>query len=153
MSVAYPLHIYYDRRCPLCTRELHALKRYDTGQQLVLVDCSGPDFDDRAASAAGISAAELMRFIHARDADGNWLKGVQVFEAVYAAAGLHGVARMLAHPALRPVWNSLYPHVARHRMALSRLGLDRPFGWLVTRAARRAAKQAEACASGRCAQP
>lgn len=150
MTIAFPLRIYYDRQCPLCEQELQALKRYDHGDRLQLVDCSAPDFNDPDIDAAGLAPAQLMALIHARDANGAWLKGVAVFEAAYAAAGIHSVAAMFADPRLRPAWEWLYPHVARHRMALSALGLNRPFGWLVQRAARRAAARAAACHDGRC---
>ncbi|HNY47882.1 MAG TPA: DCC1-like thiol-disulfide oxidoreductase family protein, partial [Casimicrobium sp.] len=40
IAVQYPLTIFYDRSCPLCTREVTVLKQYDHADQLQLVDCS-----------------------------------------------------------------------------------------------------------------
>jgi predicted DCC family thiol-disulfide oxidoreductase YuxK len=154
---AWPLRIYYDARCPLCERELGALSRNDVHARLVLVDCSGADFEDADATRAGLGAALMMRRIHARDADGRWLVGIDVFEAAYRAVGLERIARAWGHPVLRPLWRRHYPWVADHRMRLSRLGLDRPLGWLVERIARRAAARActpgVACVEGACATP
>lgn len=152
--VSWPLRIYYDARCPLCERELCALARHDVHQRLVLVDCSGAAFDDADVARAGLDPALLMRRIHAIDAKGRWLAGIPVFEAAYRAVGLERMAGTWAHPLLRPLWDRLYPWIADHRMGLSRLGLDRPFGWLVERAARRAAARAAqgqaTCAEGAC---
>lgn len=150
MSIAYPLRIYYDRSCPLCAREMHALKRHDRLARIELVDCSVAGFDDAAAQQAGYTATDFMALIHARDAQGHWLKGVAVFEAAYAAAGIDAMARAWAHPVLRPFWNWLYPHVAKHRMWLSTLGVTGIFGWLVERAVKNAAINSRVCADGRC---
>lgn len=150
MSIAWPLRIWYDRSCPLCRAELHGLADYDARGRLELVDCSPPGFGDAELAAAGVTPARAMAFIHARDARGRWLRGVEVFEAAYAAVGLEGMARTFAHPWLRPLWDRLYPWVARHRQWLSRTGLHRPFGWWVRRAARRAQRRTQACHDRAC---
>ena len=150
MSVAWPLRVYYDRSCGLCRREMHALAEFDARGRLQLVDCSAPGFEDADLAAAGVGVAEAMAIIHARDAEGRWLRGVEVFEVAYAGVGLQGMAAMFAHPWLRPLWDRAYPWIARHRYRLSRLGLTAPYGWLVRRAARRALERSRACADGVC---
>ncbi len=150
MTVAWPLCIYYDAHCPLCAQEMESLAANDVFSRLQLVDCSTPDFQDPFLAEAGISARHAMDFIHARDADGRWLKGVAVFEAAYAAIGVHGISRLLADRRLRPLWDWLYPRMANNRRWLSRLGLNRLFGKLVATAAKRAAIRAMACAEGNC---
>ena len=152
-AVAWPLQIYYDRSCPLCREEMHALLAHDHLGRLRLVDASVPGFDDPALAAAGLDQAALMRLIHARDAAGRWYRGVEVFELAYGAAGLVSVARLWANPRLRPLWDRLYPWVARMRQPLSKLRLNRAYGWLVRRAAARAQARAGACAAGRCELP
>lgn len=153
MNANWPLVIYYDASCPLCREEMHALKDHDSQSRLTLVDASPAGFADAHLEAAGIARADLMRLIHARDAAGRWFIGVDVFELAYAAAGLHGMARLWANPRLRPVWTRLYPWVARFRQPLSWLRLNRAYGWLVRRAATRAQARAAACATGRCDLP
>jgi predicted DCC family thiol-disulfide oxidoreductase YuxK len=150
VKVSYPLRVYYDRQCPLCAAEMHALKSHDRDSRLDLVDCSEPGFADEWTAGANLGRDQLMAFIHARDAAGRWLRGVEVFEAAYDAAGVDAFARLWAHPWLRPTWDRLYPWVARHRMALSRLGINRLFGRLVAHAARRAELRRAACAQGLC---
>lgn len=150
MTATWPLVIYYDASCPLCREEMHALKDHDLSARLALVDASAPGFTDADLAAAGIAQPDLMRLIHARDTAGRWFIGVEVFELAYAAAGLHGIARLWANPRLRPLWNRIYPWIARFRRPLSWLRLNRAYGWLVRRAAARAQARAGACTTDRC---
>jgi predicted DCC family thiol-disulfide oxidoreductase YuxK len=122
VPIAYPLTIYYDASCPLCAAEMHALQAQDADRRLVLVDCSAPTFDAREGEAQGVTRAAMLRAIHARDAGGRWLTGVDVFVAAYEAAHLPSMARLWRHRRLRPLWERLYPHIAKHRQLLSRLG-------------------------------
>jgi predicted DCC family thiol-disulfide oxidoreductase YuxK len=153
VSAAWPLVIYYDASCPLCREEMHALIAHDVQARLQLVDASPAAFEDEHTRAAGIAHAALMQLIHARDRNGRWYRGVEVFELAYGAAGLGRIAAMWGHPRLRPLWDRLYPWVARFRQPLSRLRLNRLYGALVRRAAARAQRRAGACAAGSCAVP
>ena len=142
------LTVYYDGSCPLCTSEVNALAAHAHAQTFHLIDCSAPDFYDADADAASISRAAMMQLIHARDASGRWLKGVEVFVAMYRLAGFEAMARLWAHPWLRPLWDRGYPWVARHRQLLSRLGAVRVFQWLLRR---RLADKAGGCDGKTCA--
>ena len=122
--VRYPLTVFYDASCPMCASEMHALRDLDKQGRLELVDCSAPEFSDDGLIAERVTREALLARIHARDARGRWLVGVDCFEAVYRAAGLEGAARLWAHPRLRPLLGRLYPWIARHRQILSRLGIN-----------------------------
>jgi len=143
--VQFPLTIYYDSACPVCRGEMSALKRLDAANRLVLVDCAGGVVDD-ACRAAGLGGNDLLGAIHARDASGRWLAGVDVFVVAYRAAGLHALAWLFGERHLRAIWDRLYPWIARHRYALSRVGLAHLFRLLPHRPARSAA-----CDDGVCA--
>jgi predicted DCC family thiol-disulfide oxidoreductase YuxK len=121
--LGYPLTVYYDASCPLCATEMNALLALDRLQRLELVDCSAADFDDTALLAAGVNREKLMTLMHARDAYGRWLVGPDCFEALYAAVGLHRISRAWGSKRLRPIWNRVYPWIARNRQTLSRLRL------------------------------
>jgi len=138
----YPLTVFYDASCPLCASEMHALRELDAAGRIALVDCSAPQFSDEGLRAEGITQAVLMQRIHARDARGRWLRGLDAFEAVYRAAGLEAAARMWGNPRLRPLLDRLYAQVARHRQLLSRLGVHRLVGRAIRGAARRRAASA-----------
>jgi len=150
MNIAYPLRIYYDASCPLCRTEMHTLKRYDIKQRLELVDCSPEDFSDEFSVNAGYQRAEMMKLIHARDAQGQWLIGVAVFEAAYGATGIIGMEKIWANRFLRPLWDRIYPWIVDNRMFLSKLGLTKMFGVIVNRAAKKAAAKSQACANDMC---
>jgi len=152
-AVQYPLTIYYDASCPLCTREVSILKRYDHAGQLALVDCSPAEFaavDDHTRSA-------MMQLIHARDAAGQWLIGAPVFAAAYRASGFASIASLWGSPRLQRFWGVVYPWIANNRMLLSRLGATGALTWVLhrlhARAAERALAQSRGCHDGACALP
>jgi len=121
-ALRYPLTVYYDASCPLCTAELETLKARDEDGLLHLVDCS-----KGVVAFEDVTQEQMMARIHARDATGRWLRGMDVFAAVYRAAGLWTFARLYASRWLRPLFDRLYPWIADNRQMLSRLGLSRLF--------------------------
>ncbi len=123
--VEYPVRVFYDASCPMCASELHALKRRDREGRLELVDCSAPEFDASPDRDESVSRAALMARIHARDASGRWLVGLDAFAVVYQVAGLTALARIWSDPLWRPVLDPFYAWVARNRQLLSRLGMNR----------------------------
>ncbi|MBL8512855.1 MAG: DUF393 domain-containing protein [Betaproteobacteria bacterium] len=136
---APPLTIYFDGSCRLCASEIANLAARVGPGPLVLIDCSPPDFDARALPA---TREQMMNLIHARDAKGNWLTGVEVFIAAYRAAELGWVARLLAHARLRPLADRVYPWVVRNRRRLSALGLHHFLNLFTHRALRANAERA-----------
>lgn len=152
-TVDYPLTIYYDASCPLCTREVTLLKRYDPADMLQLVDCSPEKF----AAVEGHTRAAMMQLIHARDAGGRWLIGAPVFAAAYRAAGFASIARLWGSARLQPLWAVVYPWIARNRMLLSRMGATNALTWVLhrlhQRAARKALAHSQLCKAGTCELP
>ncbi len=147
------LTIYYDASCPLCATEMRALQGHAGKSRLLLVDCSAADFHGPVITLAGFSRLELMGCIHARDGDGVWLRGVDVFERAYRIAGLETIARACRNRWLRPLLDRAYPWIARHRMVLSRFHLDAAFAWLIRLLARRARRRSQACQVDVCNVP
>ena len=145
-ATLYPLTLYYDGACPLCRAEMHNLMLRNTAGLLAFVDVSAPGFD---SPPPGTSLTDLLDLIHARRADGEVLRGVEVFRLAYAAVGLPWVGRLTRLPGLRTLSEALYPVVARNRHRLPRRLVVSLFetGW--RRAAERAAQQAH-CRDGRC---
>lgn len=140
--IRYPLTVFYDASCPMCASEMQALKNLDRESRLELVDCSASDFSDEGLRAEAITRSALMRRMHVRDAHGRWMVGVDAFEAVYRAAGLERAARLWANPRLRPLFDRLYPWIARYRQPLSRLGMNALVKRLIRSAASRRAAAA-----------
>jgi predicted DCC family thiol-disulfide oxidoreductase YuxK len=140
MTIHYPLTIYFDGSCRLCRSEIENLAARDLTGQLKMVDCSPPDFD-----LTGIPAthSELMHLIHACDARGTWITGIDVFVAAYRAARLTWVARILAHPRIKPYAHAAYPWVVRNRYRISSLGLHKVLNFFTHRAQARAQHHAQ----------
>ena len=143
-TVHYPMTIFYDASCPLCTREVTILKRYDQGDQIRLVDCSPTDF----AAVEGYGRDAMMRLIHSRDAAGQWLVGAPVFAAAYRASGFASIASLWGSPRLQKFWAVVYPWIADNRMLLSKLGATSAITWILHRLHARAANKALASSKG-----
>jgi len=152
-AVNFPLTIYFDGSCPLCTREIQLLTGFDTQQQLRVVDCSAADF----APVEGHARDAMMALIHARDAAGQWLIGAPVFAAAYRATGFASIASLWGSPRLQPMWRIVYPWIARNRMWLSKLGAMDGMTWVLqrlhARAATKALAQSQVCKDDQCDLP
>lgn len=130
VAITYPLTVYFDGSCRLCSGEMQNFVARDviraiqqnSAPMLNLIDCSPVDFDDSALPA---SRETMMNMIHARDAAGRWLRGVDVFVACYAAADLGVVSSILAHRLIKPYAARLYPWIVRNRYRMSKIGLHR----------------------------
>ncbi len=150
MNTIYPLTIYFDASCRLCNSEMQNIKVHDTKNQLLLIDCSAPEFDDTAFSALGITREHMMNRLHAQDADGHWLTGVAAFEVIYQTIGIPLLANLWGSRFTRPWAERLYPWIADHRYILSKIGLPELFGLWGKYAARKADKRSRMCSNGRC---
>lgn len=150
MNTTYPLTIYFDASCALCSSEMHNIKMHDTDDLLLLVDCSCPEFDDSPFHQEGINRDAMMNCLHAQDAGGAWVKGVTAFEVIYRSVGMFSIAKLWGHPFTRPIAVRMYPWVVRHRHALSALGLHKLFNLWSRRAAQQANQRSRACRDGRC---
>jgi predicted DCC family thiol-disulfide oxidoreductase YuxK len=152
-TVVYPITIYYDASCPLCTREISLLKKFDSDQKIQLVDCSPVDY----AGENGFTREAMMKLIHAKDASGRWMIGAPVFAAAYGVTGFASVARLWGARPLQPLWRVVYPWIANNRTLLSKLGAVNAVTWLLhrlhARAARQAAANSKACADDQCELP
>jgi len=142
----YPLTLFYDAGCPVCSLEMDHLRERSRDGRLVFVDISAPGFD---AAAHGVSLAAMDAEIHGRAADGRWLRGVEVLRLAYEAAGLGWVLRPTGWPALRPLADAGYRIFARHRRSLSRAAAPLIEAVRAARA-RRLAERMRDCRSGAC---
>lgn len=112
----WPLTLYFDGECPLCAREIKFLSRHATDARLRLVDISSDAFD---AEALGFTFEHMQSSLHARFADGHWVKGLDATLWSWRAAGLGVWAAPLTWRAIRPLlavgyrlFCRLRPHLA-----------------------------------------
>jgi predicted DCC family thiol-disulfide oxidoreductase YuxK len=107
----------YDGHCPLCVREIRALKRLDRGREkLRLVDIAAPEFDP---APYGRAQDELMARIHGVLEDGTVIEGMEVFRRAYAAVGLGWLLKPTAWPGIRPLADAAYRWFARNRLRIT----------------------------------
>lgn len=155
-DVTYPLTIFYDASCPICKSEMEAIKISDTQNNLNLIDCSPSTFD-ATNYAKDINQADMMTCIHAQDATGAWLKGVDVFAAAYRITGFDFIANIWANKTLRPFTTRLYPWIANNRQLLSKTGLPFVFNTLIKKLAQNKANitysKRVVCDDKTCAKP
>jgi predicted DCC family thiol-disulfide oxidoreductase YuxK len=152
-NVVFPITIFYDASCPLCTREIALLKQFDRDEQIRLVDCSPADY----AGEGGHTREAMMKLIHAKDSADQWMIGAPVFAAAYSVTGFASIARLWGARALQPVWQVVYPWIANNRTVLSKLGAVSAMTWVLhrlhARAARRALANSKSCANDQCELP
>jgi predicted DCC family thiol-disulfide oxidoreductase YuxK len=115
------LTVYYDGLCPICRREIDWVRRRDKARALQLVDFAAADFN---AGDAGIPEVQLMQEIHAQAADGEVLRGVEVFRQMYSLIGMGWLLAWTKWPLARPIANTAYRAFAALRPRLSAYRLD-----------------------------
>jgi len=143
----YPLTLFYDAACPVCSLEMDHLRERDLGGRLIFVDIGAPGFE---ASVHGVTLQAMNAEIHAKHADGSMLKGVEVLRLAYDAVGLGWVLRASSWPVLRPVFDIAYRGFARHRIAISRAAAPLIRSLRELRA-RRTVRRMHECSAGACA--
>ena len=112
----WPLTLYFDGDCPLCAREIKLLRRRASEDRLQLVDMSQGGFE---ASALGFSHEQMQASLHARFADGRWVKGLDATLWAWRAAGLGAWAAPLTWRATRPLLSVAYRVFCRLRPHLN----------------------------------
>ncbi|WP_087724929.1 thiol-disulfide oxidoreductase DCC family protein [Pandoraea sp. PE-S2T-3] len=130
---ATALTVYFDGNCPICVREIGQLRARDRAKRLAFVDISAPAFDP---APLGVSLSALNAQMHAWDAEGACLIGIDAIFAAYTLTGRGWLVAPLRVPALRSAARVLYRLFARNRLRVSR--------WLGVRAA-------PDCVDGTCA--
>ena len=113
-----PLTLLFDGACPLCRREVEALRSRDQGKgQICFVDIDAPDYNPSAHQ--GISYRKAMGRIHAIGADGRVIVDVAAFREAYRLVGLGWLYAPTAWPLLKPVVDGVYGLWASWRLKLT----------------------------------
>jgi len=149
-KATYPLTIYYDASCRLCNSEMQNIKLHDVDNQLILIDCSAPEFNDAPFQKLGITRTLMMNRLHMHDSEGIWFVGVDAFEVIYRTVGMVSIAKLWGGRFTKPLTKKLYPWVVKHRYTLSMIGLPELFGLWSKHAAKKADKRSRMCSEGRC---
>lgn len=96
----FPLNVFYDGSCPVCSREIAHYRGLDRHERLYFIDISSPSFD---AGAWGLKRTGLMKEMHVQDACGRLYRGVDAFRALWLGLPrplYHRLSRLLGLPGL-----------------------------------------------------
>jgi len=112
------LTLLYDGACPLCLREVRALRAMDGDRcGIIFVDIDSPDYDP--AAHEGISYREAMGRMHAITGDGRVIKDVAAFREAYRLVGMGWLYAPTTWPIIAPLVDSMYRLWAHWRLRLT----------------------------------
>ncbi|MRR54742.1 MAG: DUF393 domain-containing protein [Deltaproteobacteria bacterium] len=115
----FPLTVFYDGSCRVCSSEMFIYMQKDHGGRLEFVDISDPAFNP---ADFGISLADFIFQLHAIDRCGTVFRGVAAFQAIWQAFPGETWFRLLAVltdlPLVRPLARLAYRIFARLRRYL-----------------------------------
>jgi len=81
MTITYPLTIFYDGACGLCSKEINYYRSI-ADQRVEFVNIAAVDFD---ADSFGKKTEEFQKKLHACDANGHFFTGVDAFRKLWDA--------------------------------------------------------------------
>ena len=113
---SHDVEVFFDGDCPLCAREIRALRRLDRKGRVRFTDIAAPGFDP---ASTGVPWEDLMARIHGRLPDGILIEGVEVFRRLYAAVGFPRLAAATRLPGLSHLLEAGYRVFARNRLRLT----------------------------------
>jgi predicted DCC family thiol-disulfide oxidoreductase YuxK len=125
MAIAFPLQIFFDGSCRVCSAEMESYRRKNPDNRLEFIDISDDDF---RSDTYGKSLGDFMAELHVRDAHGNFATGIDAFIAIWQAFPSGSAWRLAAVTLGLPGINSLsrsgYRVFARYRHMLPRRRQD-----------------------------
>ena len=122
-STRFPLKVYFDGGCAVCSREMSIYRRRESSGRLVFIDISAPEFN---AADYGRQPQEFMRELHVRDAAGEFHTGIAAFPRIWSAFPESPLYSLLGHainlPGIRQGAELSYATFARFRHLLPNSG-------------------------------
>ena len=93
------LKVFYDGKCGLCAREIDYYRRRDTQEAIEWVDVT---VEQAALAQDGITLATALKHMHARMQDGQLVRGVDAFIAIWKyIPGWQSLAKIAALPVIK----------------------------------------------------
>ena len=110
------LTIFYDGGCPLCAIEMRHLQRLNRDGRLGFEDIMAADFNERFPA---LEWQALNDRIHAMQADGSMLTGLDVSYEAWRLVGPGSLYAPIRWPLVKPVADRFYLWFAKHRYRIS----------------------------------
>ena len=125
MATSFPLQIFYDGNCVVCSTEMENYRKRNPENRLQFIDISVEDFDPEHY---GKSQADFLAQLHVRDAAGDYYTGVDAFVTIWQAYPSGSLYRlfsaMIGLPGINLVSRFGYKVFARYRHLLPKRGQD-----------------------------
>lgn len=112
----HAITVLFDGQCPLCSREMRMIRRWDRLGRVGTIDITGPDFDP---ARFGLTHHAVMARIHGILPDGRVVEGMEVFRRIYRALGRGWIVAWTGWPVLKPIADVAYILFARNRLRLT----------------------------------
>lgn len=109
------LTVFYDGTCPLCAKEMAALRKADKKDAISTVDI----FADEFAQYPQINPHEANRILHAIDQDGDLLLGLDVTHRAWQLVGKGWLYAPLRWRLMKPLADRCYLYFANNRYHIS----------------------------------
>lgn len=93
MTVSYPITIFYDGACGICSREMRVFRKRNPEQAFRFLDISAPTFDPLPYRRP---LEAFFRQLHVRDSAGRFYIGISALTAIWRAFPRHSFFRALA---------------------------------------------------------
>jgi predicted DCC family thiol-disulfide oxidoreductase YuxK len=126
VSERVDIEVFFDGACPVCAREIRALRWLDRRGRIRFTDFAAAGFDARAH---GVAFDHLMAEMHGRLPDGTWVRGVETFRRLYTALGFGPVVALSRLPGIAHVLDWGYRKFARNRLRLTGRGCEAACGY------------------------
>jgi predicted DCC family thiol-disulfide oxidoreductase YuxK len=81
-SPEFPLRVFYDGGCSVCSTEMKAYRNREYGGRLIFINISAPGFDP---APFGLTREAFMHELHAIDREGRIYCGVDALRAIWRA--------------------------------------------------------------------
>ncbi|MBW6508398.1 MAG: DUF393 domain-containing protein [Desulfuromonadales bacterium] len=125
MAIAFPLQIFFDGSCRVCSAEMESYRRKNPNNRLEFIDISDDLF---RSDTYGKSLGDFMAELHVRDANGNFTTGIDAFIAIWQSFPSGSVWRLAAAtfglPGIHTLSRGGYRVFARYRHLLPRRRQD-----------------------------
>ena len=109
------LTIFYDSSCPLCAREMAALKNLDHNKFIKPIDLGNDDI----SNFPQIEAVHANTVLHAIDDEGQVLLGLDVTYRAWQLVGRGWIFAPLRWPYIKPIADRCYLYFANNRYRIS----------------------------------
>ena len=112
------LILFYDGSCPLCTKEIVLLEKYDKNKEIQFEDITSDNFSERFTH---IDLTKADAIIHGQLPNGEVITGMDVTFLAWEIVNRNKWLRLFKLPLIRTVTDWSYLIFAKHRKKITKL--------------------------------